>query len=280
MTKILDGRKVAKVITEKVKEDVTEIRDRVRPKLAVITCKKDPAAEIYLRKKEEACKDAGILFSRYDFPKASNTAEIVAKVRELNEDVSVHGVLVQLPLPDQIDRYEVINEIDAGKDVDGFSHLNLGRLAHKTSEGFIAATPLAVMKVVDYYKIPVEGKEVTIVGTGDVVGKPLAVLFLNRDATITVCHRKTKDLRGHTKRADILVSATGVPRLITKDMVKKSAVVIDVGISRVKGKIAGDVDFDNVSKVAGAITPVPGGIGPVTIACLLENTLLAAKRTV
>jgi methylenetetrahydrofolate dehydrogenase (NADP+)/methenyltetrahydrofolate cyclohydrolase len=232
---------------------------------------------MYVDMKEKACREVGFYSVRRELPAGVSEKGLLGVIDSLNRDGSIHGILVQLPLPEHIDVNRVFNAISPVKDVDGFHPQNMGELM-AGSERLVAATPKGVMRLFDEYNIPVEGRDVVIVNHSTVVGKPLAMLFLNRNATVTVCHIKTRDLAAHTRQADILVSATGVPHLIKADMVKEGAVVVDVGVTKKDGKTVGDVDFENVKDKASHITPVPGGVGPMTIAMLLENTLLAAGK--
>ena len=277
MAKILDGKKLALKIEKEQKSKVSILRKKgIIPTLAVILIGEDEASKIYVSKKEEAASRVGVEVKLFKYKKNSKTSEIVSKIQKLNKDKSIHGILVQFPPPKGIDQEKIIEAISPYKDVDGFHPLNWGKLAYKT-EGLLPCTPAAVMELLDFYKISLKGKEVVIIGKGKFVGKPLSIMFLNKNSTLTVVHRSTKDLKFHTKNADILISAAGKPLLIKKEMVKNGVVVLDVGISRIGKKIAGDVDFKEVSKVASFITPVPGGVGPVTVVMLLENVIKIAS---
>lgn len=275
MTQVLDGRKVAASIREKVKKEASSLRKK--PGLAAVLVGDDPASAMYVQMKDKACGEAGFNSLLKRLPQDASQDQLIKTIQSLNRDKGVHGIIVQLPLPKGIDVNAVFEAIDPAKDVDGFAPKSMGRLM-AGDESMVAATPKGVIRLLDEYKIPVEGKDVVIVNHSTVVGKPLAMLFLNRLATVTVCHVKTRDLASHTRRADILVSATGVAHLITADMVKDGAVVVDVGVAQKGGKTVGDVDYDKVKEKASHISPVPGGAGPMTIAMLLENTLSAAKR--
>lgn len=276
--KLLDGKRLALKIEQRQKIQVAKLRKTgIIPTLAVILAGEDPASGIYVSKKQEAGKRIGVEVKVFRYPKSIKTEKIVSKIESLNRNKKIHGIIVQLPLPNNINQEKIIESISPEKDVDGFHPLNWGKLAYK-SEGLLPCTPAGIMEILHFYKIPLKGKEVVIVGKGNFVGKPLSILLLNSDATLTVVHLATKNLKFHTRRADVLISAAGVPNLIKKDMVKKGAVVIDVGISRNKGKITGDVDFNKVSKIASYITPVPGGIGPITVAMLLENVIKIARH--
>lgn len=277
----MDGRKVSKEILLNLAQEVEKMHlEHVHPKLAVILVGKDPASLSYISQKQKACDLTGIEWEQFDYDTDITTEVLIKKIEELNEDETIHGILVQLPLPKQIYTPNVIRAINPKKDVDGFTAYNTGKMFISTEfENLAPCTPLGVIRLLEYYKIPIEGQEVVVVGHSNLVGKPLAIMLLNRNATVTVCHIHTKDLASHTKRADILCVAVGKPNLITADMVKDGAVVIDIGINKLKnGKLCGDIDFENISKKAGFVTPVPGGIGPMTVACLMENTVKAAKR--
>ncbi len=275
MTVVLDGRETAANIRASVKKHAAELD--VKPGLAAVLVGDDPASQMYVGMKEKACGGAGFNSVRKQLSADTSETDLLQLIDELNRDEGVHGILVQLPLPDQINKDRVFKAVDPLKDVDGFNPLNMGALM-AGDESMVAATPKGVIRLLEEYKVPLEGKEVVIVNHSTVVGKPLAMLFLNRWATVTVCHVKTRDLAAHTREADILVSATGVPHIIKEDMVKDDAVVVDVGISKKGGETVGDVDYENVKEKASYITPVPGGAGPMTIAMLLENTLHAAEK--
>ena len=279
MATILDGREVSKIYREKLKKEIGEYKSKGyrEPALAVILVGDDPASQVYVNNKRKACQQVGIKSLFYHLPEDTSEEKLLNLVRELNEDPEVDGILVQLPLPKHINPQKVIETIAPDKDVDGFHPENMGRLIANLDSGFVPCTPLGIKILLDHYGIDVKGKDTTIVGAGYIVGKPLSVLMLNMNATVTVCHIYTKDLKKHTLNADILVSATGVPHLIKEDMVKEGAVVIDVGISKKEGKIVGDVDFERVKEKASYITPVPGGVGPMTVTALLLNTVKAYK---
>lgn len=277
----MDGRKVSKEILLKLKDDVSRLHfDHIHPKLAVILVGKDPASLAYIRQKQKACDMTRIEWEQFDYEPTVTTEDLIEKIEELNADDKIHGILVQLPLPESVYAPNVIRAIDPKKDVDGFTAYNIGKMFLSTDfEHLAPCTPLGVIRLLEHYKIPIKGKEVVIVGHSNIVGKPLATMLLNRDATVTICHIHTKDLAFHTRRADILCVAVGKPDLITDDMVKDGAVVIDIGINRLDdGRLVGDIDFETVSKKASYITPVPGGVGPMTVSCLMENTVTAAKR--
>ncbi len=278
---LLDGRLVSKEILLKLSHEVNRMQlDHIHPKLAVVLVGKNPASLSYIRQKQKACNTTGIEWVQFDYEEDVTTDELIAKIEELNEDESIHGILVQLPLPRHIFTPNVIRAIKPGKDVDGFTAYNLGKMfLSKEFEDLTPCTPLGVIRMLEYYNIDPQGKEAVIVGHSNIVGKPLSTMLLNRNATVTTCHIHTKHLAEHTHRADILCVAVGKVNLIKAEMVKPGAVVVDIGINRLdNGKLVGDVDFENVSKKASYITPVPGGAGPMTVACLMENVVTAAKR--
>jgi methylenetetrahydrofolate dehydrogenase (NADP+) / methenyltetrahydrofolate cyclohydrolase len=285
---LLDGIAVARAIRDEVAVGVAEQKARgVVPGLAVVLVGEDPASTVYVRNKGRACEEAGMHSVTIRMPATTTQQELLAVVDQLNADPAIHGMLVQMPLPAQCNADEVIRRIDPAKDVDGFHPINAGKLIIGESDGFAPCTPAGVIELLRRYAIPTSGAEVVIVGRSNIVGKPMASLLIQPgvDATVTICHSRTKNLAEHTRRADILIAAIGRPRFITAAMVKPGATVIDVGINRVdepRAKsgyiLAGDVDFAAVSAVAGRITPVPGGVGPLTIAMLLRSTLIAASR--
>ena len=277
---ILEGRAVAAKILAEVKAGVAALTARtgVQPTLAVILVGEDPASQIYVRNKKRAADDVGIASRDFLFPAGCSQAELSDTIRKINGDSSVHGILLQLPLPKGLDENEAVDAIAPAKDADGLHPVSLGNLlAGKPS--MVPCTPAGCIEILDHYGVPIEGAEAVVVGRSRLVGKPLAQLLLARNATVTMCHTRTRDLAAHCRRADILCVAAGRPRFITGDMVKEGAVVIDVGVNRLDtGKLAGDVDFDSASKRARAMTPVPGGVGLMTVAMLMKNTLLAATR--
>ena len=251
----------------------------IAPCLAVILVGEDPASAVYVRNKVAACEKAGIRSLRDVYAPDVDPAIVFARIAELNADPAVHGILVQLPLPKHFDSAAVLESVAPEKDVDGFHAENVGALMQGNPR-FIPCTPYGVMKMLESAKVPLKGAEVVIVGRSNIVGKPMAMLLLAKSCTVTICHSQSKDLAFHTRRADILVAAVGRAKMITGDMIKPGATVIDVGINRTaEGKLCGDVDFESAKEVAGAITPVPGGVGPMTITMLLANTLEAAERT-
>jgi len=277
--RIIDGLALAKKIRAEVAARAAALTARgVKPGLAVVLVGADPASEIYVRNKVAACQQAGFHSVREQYPADLTEAQLLARIDALNNDPAIHGILVQLPLPAHLNAHRVIEAIAADKDVDGFHVSNAGLLM--TGQPlFRPCTPYGIMQMLEAENVPLRGAEAVIVGASNIVGKPMAMLLLQAGATITLCNSKTRDLAAQTRRADVLVVATGRPRMITGNMVKPGAVVIDVGINRdAEGKLCGDVDFAAARQVAGAITPVPGGVGPMTIAMLLVNTLEAAER--
>jgi methylenetetrahydrofolate dehydrogenase (NADP+) / methenyltetrahydrofolate cyclohydrolase len=275
---IMDGKLVAAEVKREVTDRVKSLqRKGVRPSLSTVLIGDDPASATYLRAKHKACEEVGIKSENHHL--ASNTPQdkLEALIDQLNHDDRVHGILVQLPLPKQLEEDRAIGKLDPDKDVDGLHPVNIGKLASGT-EGLVPCTPKGVVRLLQYYKVAISGSKVAIVNRSNLVGRPLAMLLLNRDATVTICHSKTKDLAKITRDADILVTAIGRPEVrIGPDYVKHGATVVDVAISRVDGKLRGDVDFELVSKIAEKITPVPGGVGPMTVAMLLENTVQATS---
>lgn len=277
----LDGKEVAKKVKNKIKEEIEKIVEKYNecPELAVIQVGDNAASKIYVNSKIKQCEEVGIKSRSYIFPENISEQEILDKIDELNKDKKVSGILVQLPLPDHINTPKIIEEIALEKDVDGFKPENLGKVVLGDETAFISCTPAGIIKLLEEYKISLEGKDVVIVGRSNIVGKPMMALLVNEGATVTVCNSKTKDIEEKTKRADILIVAVGKKSLITSEMVKDGVIVVDVGINRDENnKICGDVDFESVSKKAQYITPVPGGVGPMTIAMLLSNTLKAFKN--
>lgn len=277
-TVILDGKKIAEEIKKEVAEEVRELKKQgIRPGLATVLVGDDPASHIYVRNKVKDCEEVGIFSEKILLPKDSSEGEVLDVIETLNRRKDIHGILVQLPLPAHINEFEVISAISPDKDVDGFHPINQG-LMLIGKETLYPCTPAGIIEILRRYEITIEGRNAVVVGRSNIVGKPAAVLLLKENATVTVCHSKTKNLAEITRLADILVVAVGRARMITAEMVKEGSVVIDVGINRINGKIVGDVDFEGVSGKASHITPVPGGVGLVTRAMLLKNTLLAAKR--
>ena len=277
---ILEGKPVAAKVLAEVKAGVAALAAKtgVHPTLAVVLVGEDPASQIYVRNKKRAADEVGITSRDFLFPGGCSQAELVETIRKINADPSIHGILLQLPLPKGLDENAAVNAIAPAKDADGLHPVSLGNLlAGKPS--MVPCTPGGCIEILDHYGIAIEGAEAVVVGRSRLVGKPLAQLLLARNATVTMCHTRTRDLAGHCRQAEILCVAAGRPRFITGDMVKEGAVVIDVGVNRLDtGKLAGDVDFDAASKRARAITPVPGGVGLMTVAMLMKNTLLATTR--
>ena len=279
MSIIIDGTKIAQDIRRSVREETLAFTEKtgVVPGLAVVLAGDDPASKVYVGRKAKACAEAGFLSREYKLPADVGEAELLALIRDLNNDPQIHGILVQLPLPKHIATDKIIAAIDPSKDVDGFHPANVGRLV-TGSPLFVPCTPRGIMELLARTGISLSGKDAVVVGRSNIVGKPMAFLLLAQNATVTMCHSKTKDLSAVTSRADVLIAAIGKPRMITADMVKEGAVVIDVGVNRLEnGKLAGDVAFDEVAPKTSAITPVPGGVGPMTIAMLMKNTLDAAR---
>lgn len=275
---ILDGKALAQQIEAEIKSKVEGLSQKgITPGLAVILVGNDPASQSYVNMKAKACKRTGIYSITHEMPENIAQDSLLQTIQMLNLNPNIDGILVQLPLPKHIDTTAVLETIAPHKDVDGFHPFNMGRI-FANLESFTPATPMGVLTLLEHYKIPIQGKNVVIVGASNIVGKPLGALFLNKNATITLCHIYTKDLIQHTKKADILCVAVGNPNLITQEMVKEGAIIVDIGISKLpNGKIVGDVDFENVAPLCEFITPVPGGVGPMTIASLLQNTLKSAK---
>lgn len=274
MPTILDGKKVAEATYQKLLLELSLLP--CVPKIVFVLVGNDPASQTYVRSKNKKCQDLGIRGETVELAEFTSEAELLSRIKALNEDKDVHGVLVQLPLPPQIRKNVILNAIDPLKDVDGLHPDNAGRL-FQGEPRLLPCTPAGIMEILKFYALPVEGKNAAVVGRSEIVGKPIAQLLLMQNATVTICHSRTKDLAKETSRADILVAALGKKHFIEPSMVKPGAVVIDVGIHRTPTGITGDVDFEKVAPVASAITPVPGGVGPMTIAMLMRNVALAAK---
>lgn len=279
---LLDGRFVSDFLLKGVAREVKKLkRKRIVPKLVIILVGNNPASLSYIRQKENAASKVGILHEQRNLSYTTTTAQLIAIIEKLNKDKAVHGILVQLPLPDAIAAPLIIRAIDPMKDVDGFHAYNLGKMfLAEEFENLAPCTPRGIIRLLEYYKISLAAKAVTIVGRSNIVGKPLSIMLINRDATVTVCHSKTKNLSFYTKNADILIAAVGRPKMIKANMVKRGAIVIDVGITKVENRLVGDLDFDKLKQKASWITPVPGGVGPMTVACLMENVVRAAKRRI
>jgi len=276
---LLDGKALSNKIKSHVKIAVEKLQKErnITPGLAVILIGNDAASATYVKMKSKACNEAGIYSVVHEMPETIVQESILDTINMMNNNPNIDGILVQLPLPDHIDTTQILEAIDPKKDVDGFHPFNVGRVVAGL-DGFIPATPYGVMELLKEYNLDMRGKNVCIVGASNIVGKPMAALMLNANATVDICHIYTKDLKAHTLKADVICVGVGVPNLITEDMVKDKAIVIDIGINRLEdGRLVGDVDFENVSKKCEYITPVPGGVGPMTIAMLLQNTLKSAK---
>ncbi|MEE9574855.1 MAG: bifunctional methylenetetrahydrofolate dehydrogenase/methenyltetrahydrofolate cyclohydrolase FolD [Gammaproteobacteria bacterium] len=277
--KIIDGKEISQAVREEYRHRADKLKDKgILPGLAVIIVGDNPASRIYVRNKIKACHDVGLHSESHDMPEDASEEMVLNQIEELNQNTKIHGILVQLPLPAHIDEKKVLEAISADKDVDGFHYHNLGALLTGNMI-FPPCTPYGVMCMLDYMNIPVEGKEAVVVGRSNIVGKPMAIMLLEKSATVTICTSKTQDLKAHTSRADILVVATGRAEMITGEMIKEGATVIDVGINHDDDdRLVGDVEFESASQKAAYITPVPGGVGPMTIAILVANTVLSAER--
>ena len=275
---LIDGKVVAKAVKEEVRSRVEALKARgIRPGLATVLVGEDPASHVYVRNKQRTCEELGMYSVGHELPATTSQADLLALIDRLNRDPAIHGILVQLPLPKPLRSEPILYAVSPDKDVDGLHPVNIGKLLMGEPR-FVPCTPAGVMAMLDYYKLPIEGQTAVVVGRSNLVGKPAAMLLLHRHATVTICHSKTPDLAAVCRRADILVAAMGKARFIRGEMVKDGAVVIDVGINRQPdGKLVGDVDFEAVAARASWITPVPGGVGPMTIAMLMQNTMLAAS---
>ena len=280
--RIINGKEIAAQVRAELKSDIQALKERtgVIPGLTVVLVGENPASVVYVRNKVKACEEVGIRSTQNKLPETATQAELLKLIRELNASKDVHGILVQLPLPKQIDEEAILEEISPSKDVDGFHPYNMGRLMIGNPL-LQPCTPFGVMRLIDSTGIDLSGKEAVVVGRSNIVGKPMAMMLLRRNATVTICHSKTKDLSERIAKADVVVAAVGRAEFVKGDWIKEGAVVIDVGINRTaEGRLVGDVDFEGASERAGYITPVPGGVGPMTIAMLLKNTVEAAKRSV
>jgi len=281
---ILDGKALSNKVKEDIRVECQELKKQgIIPGLAVILVGDDPASQTYVASKDKSCIAAGIFSQKVTMSKDATQERLLDRIQKLNEDDSIHGILVQLPLPKHIDTNKVLEAINPKKDVDGFHVFNVGRLA-TGKQNLVPCTPLGIMRILEEYDIDPMGMNACVVGVSNIVGKPMVNLLINARATVTVCHSKTKDLKAHTSKADLLIVGVGIPHMIKEDMVKDDAIVIDVGINRMtwgkyEGKLVGDIDYDNVANKCSYITPVPGGVGPMTIAMLLKNTLSAAKMS-
>ncbi len=278
MAILINGKELATKVRRELKEEVVELKKQgIQPKLAVIMVGNDGASVVYVRNKSKACEEIGIAFEEFLLKEETTREELLGLIEELNNREDVHGILLQSPIPKHLDIREAFNAISYKKDVDGFHPINVGKLAIG-EECFVSCTPAGVMKMLEEHHIETQGKSAVVIGRSNIVGRPLAQLLINSNATVTVCHSKTQNIAEIAKKADILIAALGKPKFVTEDMVKEGAVVIDVGINRKEdGKLVGDVDFENVEKKASYITPVPGGVGPMTIAMLMSNVCRAAR---
>ncbi len=279
MATIINGKELAQKIRNELKTDVENLRNQgIVPKLAVIMVGDDKASEIYVRNKSRACNELGIEFEEFLEDKDITQKELLDLIDELNERKDIHGILLQSPIPEHLNIREAFSRISAKKDVDGFNPINVGKLVIG-EDAFVSCTPYGVIKMLEEYNIDIEGKRAVVIGRSNIVGKPVAQCLLNKNATVTICHSKTKHIQEIVKEADIIIAAVGKPKFVTENMVKEGAVVIDVGINRnEEGKLIGDVDFENVETKASYITPVPGGVGPMTVAMLMNNVVKAAKQ--
>ncbi len=278
MVEIINGKELAKKVRKELKEEVKELKaEGINPKLAVVMVGNDPGSTVYVRNKSKACEKVGIEFEEFLFDDKTSEDELLGVINKLNSDNSIHGILLQSPVPKHININKAFRTISPKKDVDGFNPINVGNLTIG-EDAFISCTPYGIIKMLEEYNIETEGKNTVILGRSNIVGKPMIQCMLNKNSTVTVCHSRTKNIKEIIKNADIVIAAIGKPKFVTEDMIKDGAVVIDVGINRLEdGTILGDVDYENVSKKASFITPVPGGVGPMTIAMLLSNVVKAAK---
>ena len=278
MYKLIDGKIISASVKDRVAKEVAELKQKgITTGLAVIIVGEDPASKVYVANKKKACEALGIISEEYALPENTTQEELLALIDTLNKKESINGILCQLPLPKHLNEDEVINAILPEKDVDAFHPQNVGKIMLGDYD-FVPCTPAGIMEMLDYEGIDITGKTCVVIGRSNIVGKPMGMLLLHKNGTITICHSRTKDLASVCKKADILVAAVGRPNFVTADMVKDGAVVIDVGINRVDGKLVGDVDFNAVKDKCAAITPVPGGVGPMTIAMLMQNTVTASKK--
>ncbi len=276
---IIDVKSIVENKKQELKEEIVNLKNNnVFPKLAVILANNEESSKIYIGKKRKMCEELGIEEIEYILDEKVTNEEVIDIINKLNNDETIDGILVQLPIFKHLNQDIILNNISPEKDVDGFHPVNLGKLIANQSDGIVPCTPKGIMMILDSLNIDIQGKDAVVVGRSIIVGKPIAQLLLNRGATVTTCHSKTTDLKKHTKRADILVVATGVPHLVTSEMVKEDSVVIDVGINRIDGKICGDVDTDNVSEIVEYITPVPGGVGITTVISLMDNLVEIARN--
>ena len=279
MAIIIDGKELAKKIRSELKNEVVELKNKgITPKLAVIMVGDDKASKVYVKNKSKACEECGIDYEEFLMDKDIDMEELLETIDKLNKRDDIHGILLQSPIPSNLDINQAFNKINYKKDVDGFNPINVGKLSIG-EDCFVSCTPAGVIKMLEEYNIEIEGKNVVIIGRSNIVGKPLIQCILRKNGTVTMCHSRTKNIKQITKNADILIAALGKPKFVTQDMIKDGAVIIDVGINRTEdGKLVGDVDFENVKNNASYITPVPGGVGPMTIAMLMTNVVKAAKN--
>ena len=278
MSRLIDGKAISAAVKERVKNEVAQLNEKgITVGLAVIIVGEDPASKIYVANKKKACEALGIISEEYALPESTTEEELLGLIDTLNAKKSINGILCQLPLPRHLDEKRIINAISPEKDVDAFHPVNVGRIMIGDYD-FVPCTPAGIMEMLAYENIETEGKRCVVIGRSNIVGKPMAMLLLHKNGTVTICHSRTKNLKEICLGADILVAAVGKAKFVTADMVKEGAVVIDVGMNRENGRLCGDVDFEAVKGKASAITPVPGGVGPMTIAMLMQNTLTAAKR--
>ena len=278
---LIDGKKVSAEVRARLAKEANELKEKTGrvPGLATVLVGDDLASAVYVRNKNKICRELGFKSFEQKLSLDTSEAKLLQLIKELNSNNDIHGILVQLPLPNQIDSEKILQAIDPNKDVDGFHPVNVGKLVVGNAL-LTPCTPTGIIKLLDYYEIDISGKHAVVLGRSNIVGKPVSMLLLQRNATITICHSRTKKLEEITRSADILVAAIGRANFVTENMVSKGAIVIDVGINRVDGKLTGDIDFEPVSKKASYITPVPGGVGPMTIALLMENTLKAFKESI
>ncbi len=275
---LINGKSLAQEIRNDLKIEVIKLKEKgIIPKLAVILVGNDKASQIYVKNKSKACEDVGIEFEEFLLSESISMKELLDLIDELNARHDVHGILLQSPIPKHLDIEQAFNRIDSRKDVDGFNPINVGKLCLK-QDGFVSCTPAGIMKMFEKYEIDLEGKNAVVIGRSNIVGKPMSLCLLNKNATVTICHSKTKNLAEITKRADIIVAALGKPKFLKKEMVKDGVIIIDVGINRTEEGLVGDVDFENIKDKASYITPVPGGVGPMTIAMLMSNVIKACKE--
>lgn len=279
MAIIIDGKELAKKIRSELKNEVVELKNKgINPKLAVIMVGDDKASKVYVKNKSKACEECGIDYEEFLMDKDIDMEELLETIDKLNKRDDIHGILLQSPIPSNLDINQAFNKINYKKDVDGFNPINVGKLSIG-EDCFVSCTPAGVIKMLEEYNIEIEGKNVVIIGRSNIVGKPLIQCILGKNGTVTMCHSRTKNIKQITKNADILIAALGKPKFVTQDMIKDGAVIIDVGINRTEdGKLVGDVDFENIKNNASYITPVPGGVGPMTIAMLMTNVVKAAKN--